>query len=321
MTKQRIGYYDFLRGIAIIMVVGIHTCNKCGVGNVQEVMSLIFRELINCAVPLFITLSAFFMTRKMGSEGADRCLMLRRQVIKVYVPMLVWSLPFLIIGLSVGKSPIRQLTLFFTGGYSVYYFIALIIQCYAISFFVRKINLKGLAISGVITLAASVVIAYGRGGNLPILLYAGLFPVWIFFYALGIYLSDSDRYYSIKMLVSLMIMALLLQIVEGMFLKGLGCHIPFDATKPSSMIFSALVILILFSKKVESSYVTNKFTRVVEYIGVISFGIYLIHCHVIPLIPPFYWAFEWLLTLAISIMIVCGMRYILPAKVNYYLGM
>lgn len=166
MIQQRIGYFDCLRGIAIIMVIGIHTCNRCGIGNLQEVISLVIREMINYAVPLFITLSAFFMTRKMNVEGADRYLILRRQVIKVYLPMLVWSLPFLIVGLNAGKSPIRQLTLFFTGGYSIYYFIALIIQCYAISCFVRKINLKGLAISGMISLSASVCIAYGGGATL-----------------------------------------------------------------------------------------------------------------------------------------------------------
>ena len=49
MTKQkRLPYFDFLRGIAIIMVVGIHTFNV----NTANIASIPLRTLICCAVAL-----------------------------------------------------------------------------------------------------------------------------------------------------------------------------------------------------------------------------------------------------------------------------
>ena len=53
MTKQRDTYFDFLRGIAIIMVIGIHTY-------VDGLMhfNLFLRQFLNCAVPIFLAIPA-----------------------------------------------------------------------------------------------------------------------------------------------------------------------------------------------------------------------------------------------------------------------
>ena len=127
---KRNHYFDFLRGIAITMVIGIHTCGKCGLGNWQEFTSLLIREVINVAVPLFLTLSAFFLSRKIFNNKEDCIRFWKKQISKVYIPCLIWSLPFFIIGVMNGKSIINQSVLLFSGGYSIYYFIPLIIQCY-----------------------------------------------------------------------------------------------------------------------------------------------------------------------------------------------
>jgi surface polysaccharide O-acyltransferase-like enzyme len=46
--KQRESYYDFLRGIAIMMVIGIHTYTD---GFMH--FNLFLRQFLNCAVPIF----------------------------------------------------------------------------------------------------------------------------------------------------------------------------------------------------------------------------------------------------------------------------
>lgn len=50
--KSRMAYFDFLRGLAIIMVVGIHTYT---LGE----DSMVVMQLLNAAVPLFIAISGF----------------------------------------------------------------------------------------------------------------------------------------------------------------------------------------------------------------------------------------------------------------------
>lgn len=320
MSNKRIGYFDFLRGIAIIMVVGIHTCNKCGLGNIYEVTSLAIREFINCAVPLFIALSAYFMTRKMNLVITDKNVLIKHQIIKVYVPMLVWSLPYLIMGLSIGKSPLKQLTLFFTGGYSIYYFIALIIQFYLLSLVFHKITIKRLIGGGIISFVYVIIMAYCGGNSLPMLAGLGFFPLWIVYWFLGMWLSENKRIYRIDVLLLLGIIGLLAQISESWLLKEKGLSNPFDATKPSSFIYSVVILMLLFSTKIEALYRSNVFTKSVEYIGKVSFGIYLIHCHLISFIPSGFWCVKWCIALLLSVAIAAGIHYIIPSKVRYYLG-
>ena len=53
MVQQRDTYYDFLRGIAIIMVIGIHTYSD-GLMHIN----LFLRQFLSCAVPIFLAISA-----------------------------------------------------------------------------------------------------------------------------------------------------------------------------------------------------------------------------------------------------------------------
>lgn len=59
MTK-RITYFDFLRGVAVLMVVGIHTFPQSTFGSISGNMEIVIRQMINCAVPLFLAISVFF---------------------------------------------------------------------------------------------------------------------------------------------------------------------------------------------------------------------------------------------------------------------
>ena len=55
---QRIVYFDFLRGIAIIMVVCLHCIDYSAMeGPVLNLFGVEFRNLLNAAVPLFLAIS------------------------------------------------------------------------------------------------------------------------------------------------------------------------------------------------------------------------------------------------------------------------
>lgn len=75
--RTRDGYYDFLRGIAILMVIGIHTF-KPG-------YSVVFvRQIIQCAVPLFLAISGLFTAKKNFSTAGSYSAFLKRQLPRVY---------------------------------------------------------------------------------------------------------------------------------------------------------------------------------------------------------------------------------------------
>ena len=67
MSNERITYFDMLRGLAIIGVVAIHST---GTGltfpadSFNFYFTILWRQLINFSVPLFLTISGYFMVRK-----------------------------------------------------------------------------------------------------------------------------------------------------------------------------------------------------------------------------------------------------------------
>lgn len=93
--SQRIEYYDFLRGIAIIMVVGIHTFVSYPIDTTIGYTSAIVRQLLNCAVPIFLALSGLFCGKKLLDSKEKRLNFWKKQIPKVYIPALIWSLPYL----------------------------------------------------------------------------------------------------------------------------------------------------------------------------------------------------------------------------------
>lgn len=131
----RDSYFDFLRGVAIIMVIGIHTyCDD------STHTCLIARQFLNCAVPIFLAVSGFFMGRKSFLERGSYVKFLSRQIPRVYIPMLIWSLPWVLLMVRSGASPVRTSLLALAGGMSIFYFVTLIIQYYVMTPAIKYVN-------------------------------------------------------------------------------------------------------------------------------------------------------------------------------------
>ena len=136
---SRIKYFDFLRGLAILMVVAIHTYT-----NKQfEFTQMFIRNLIGCAVPIFLTISGFFLAKKDVNEKNSYFTFLKRQIPKVYIPMILWSFPAFLLGVHEAGFSIKLLTLWLIGGMTIYYFIAVIIQMYLLLPAFSKVSISG----------------------------------------------------------------------------------------------------------------------------------------------------------------------------------
>ena len=140
---ERNYYFDYLRAISILMVVAIHCFNN----DCHNEWLYFVRNTLNCAVPLFLAISGFFLGKKDLSSKCKVSHFLKKQVPKVYIPMLVWSLPFLLIKIYASKSLAEPLVLFFVGGFGVFYFIALILQYYCMLPLINKV-LSGIGCGG-----------------------------------------------------------------------------------------------------------------------------------------------------------------------------
>ena len=188
---QRIVYFDFLRGIAIIMVVCLHCIDYSAMeGPVLNLFGVEFRNLLNAAVPLFLAISGYFMANKKTDTPTAYKEFLKRQAVKVYIPMLVWSVPYLILAYLHRENSVTSWLLFFFGGFSIYYFIILIVQYYALLPLMQKMgrSLRGGVLAAVAISIACIscleILLYVYRMEIPLIVYAGPFPLWIMFFVI-----------------------------------------------------------------------------------------------------------------------------------------
>ena len=145
---------------------------------------------------------------------------------------------------------------------------------------------------------------------------------WLGFFALGIYLANSTtREYKLLIPLCVLLIGLVLSTYEAsLWPKTMGERLGY---KFSAFIYSYGAVLFLFSKKIETLFLSN--IRVVgstiSKIGVISFGIYLIHFKII--LYRFFdnWIINWFVTLLLTISIILIIKKIFPQFSKKYLGL
>lgn len=282
-VSERIEYFDVLRGLAIFGVVAIHSSGS-GLQFSEESINfnftVLWRNILNFAVPMFLAISGYFLAKKTIGSFKEYVAFQRKQIPRVYIPLLIWSLVWL--GFSVliyNKLIVHELiklVSFQSSG--PYYFIALIIQYYLLLPILKKLaNNKGLVFSLLISLVMICTICYLRYYteiNLPLILYAGNFATWLMFFVLGLYLGSKEGMkIPNKYLVALVLTFYALSCVESYALISLF-HQADDAVtavKASSFMYSFFLIIFLFNNP---DLIKSK---ILKQIGAISFGIYLTH--------------------------------------------
>ena len=163
-----------------------------------------------------------------------------------------------------------------------------------------------------------------QGKGIPLILYAGPLPCWLMFFVLGVMIGHKpERNYSIIFPIIITILGFILSVIESDYLfdhygKGVGI-------KPSSFIYSAGMIFLMFSNKVENLIRrTGAIYRFIIWIGSLSFGIYLIHCYFISFcvsrLPIDSWLLQWFIALFLTVVFILILRKFLPTKYHKYLG-
>ena len=311
--KQRIQYFDCLRGLAIMMVVGIHTYTLS-----DSLLPMSIRQVFNCAVPLFLAISGYFLSNKDVSNKEKYMLFVQKQVPKVYIPCLLWSLPLFIMDFIKGSFGLSSIVFLFFCGYSIYYFVALIIQYYLLLPILQTVKthktLGWMCLVSIFCVGLVTYLLHFKHLSLPLIAFAGPFPLWIAFFCEGIYIANRGRDYNLWLIVIFTILTLVSSVLETRYiysLDGGGTGI-----KPSSYLFSFFCILLLFSSKTEKFFVKlGWFYRLLVWMGSLSFGIYLCHCYILAvmsILPTFfnYWILRWALILLLSSIIVAiGKKY------------
>lgn len=325
MNTPRQQYFDFIRGLAIMMVVAIHTTpvELCSFDSVKGITVITLRQMLNCAVPIFLAVSGYFIGRKDFSTKENIISFYKKQIPRVYIPCFIFSTGFFLIDLVIEKNnPLTSLIMLIICGFSIYYFIALIIQFYLLTPVLIKLNKwGGLLCALIISLASIGLLSYMthiEGYSFPLILYAGPFYLWIVFFMMGLWYAKHSRGYSLLPAIAIIITGIVLSVFETKYYFTL--HHSGYGIKFSSFIYSVGVIMLLFSSKLERIYNKNAITSAIAYIGEISFGIYLIHMYVIiilrHILPVSNWVLSWAITIALTTAIIMFSKWLLPTRIN-----
>lgn len=139
MERAHISYFDMIRGVAIIFVIICHSYSGNPLDcSAKESIYLLLRQIVTCAVPLFLAESGYFLATKSMKNGKDYWQFFKSHSLRVWIPMVIWSIPLFLINKH--ENYIFTILYLMSGGYSIYYFITLIIQYYAMQPIFVKIN-------------------------------------------------------------------------------------------------------------------------------------------------------------------------------------
>lgn len=328
MKRTRIHNYDFLRGIAIIMVIGIHTYID-GLAH----FNLFLRQFLNCAVPIFLALSGYFIGRKSFKRSGNYIRFLGKQIPRVYVPMLFWSIPWVLLSVKGGADPMVALLKAFIGGMSIFYFIILIIQCYVLTPVIQSTNkwLGGGKYAVVITMIGISLFDYYtkiEGLELSLVQSCAPFPVWILFYVMGVLKAQGYKlpFQTINPLIGV-ILGIVLCCIHIVWLYH-NYHVLAHGLKLSSHIYSYFVVMWLFSDAAREMYNRISLLWMSKWVieaGRLSFYIYLNHCLIIFVLSvvhiPNLWSLRWLLTIVLSYMLAKLSDRYCPVELKKYIGL
>lgn len=273
--KNKDQYIQMMRGIAIILVVLIHSKNGLNSTSLELYYWIVLRQVINFAVPLFFSISGFLAVKSLASGKKWGCRRYRRLV----VPYLVWSIIYILIGgiKSITTKSIVSKLLFGMSSMQMYFVIVLIELTVITPLLYGAISKKR---SWFLLLTSPLYycllyILFFKNGNIHYALGRNLIP-WFSYYYLGMIYANTSMRPKKSISLAMILAGLLLSIIEGLAFELIYKNPEMAVTqlKMSSFIFSVGVISI-FECLHEND--NNKKNKVLIMIGNASYGIFFIH--------------------------------------------
>ncbi len=285
--KDRDLSFDAFRGFAIIAVVAIHAIPWPWY---RDYTVLSYRQLLNFAVPAFLFISGYWMSKKPIGSLKDYQIFLRRRFSRILVPYLFWSTVYLgYETIKVHDYNVTQLLCsFLTGEASIqFYFIIILTQLYILTPFLNDLNRKPYGFISVLifNLIVLIILYFLR-------LYSPTFEndfhnffhelafSWIIFYQIGLLIGNKDN----KMFDSRSIPPIILITVLSFLVISeweaitISSHfnnwlMAICALKLSSFMYSVCIIsgFLILRERLKT------WPRVLVLLGNYSFGIFLIH--------------------------------------------
>lgn len=334
-------YISILNVLACIGVVILHTFETGYTSDANFVFEVLIRAIAYCAVPVFFMITGATLIDY--RERYDTKTFFKKRLLKVIIPLIIWSIIYFIINFFKGKFSINDLSFKFVFEYfflvktnPIFWFFVVIIGIYlaipVISLIPQESRRK--------TFLYIIIITFVFNQFLPDLLYhLNLnynydlkFPLtysgWISFIFIGYYI---DKYEIVKkhrvIIYVLGIIGFLTMVVPTIFIsyhKNESCSW-FDEYYDAPCVLYSASVFLFFKSKINNNQIVTKIMPFFNFVAPTTLGIYVLHIAIRDFLRYFYTYsyFGMNLVLTLSILTICfivvkivqkipGLRHIFP---------
>ena len=195
MNRKRNTLLDWLRALAILMVVTVHTWSLSHIDSTAyPVLALCYKLFYRCGVPLFVMISGAL---QLPSSILPIGVFYKKRFTRILVPFLIWSIVIYTLSCIVGKyedihswqDAIRNYIPFLLTNRinEAYWFMGLIIALYAITPFLQRAfqTCSKQTLIGIIVCWLIYIVAQRFYPELYLLQYSSRLTYFLGFYILG----------------------------------------------------------------------------------------------------------------------------------------
>lgn len=334
-------YISILNVLACIGVVILHTFETGYTSDANFVFEVLIRAIAYCAVPVFFMITGATLIDY--RERYDTKTFFKKRLLKVIIPLIIWSIIYFIINFFKGKFSINDLSFKFVFEYfflvktnPIFWFFVVIIGIYlaipVISLIPQETRRKAFLYIIIITfvfnqflpdLLYHLNLNYNYDLKFP-LTYSG----WISFIFIGYYI---DKYEIVKkhrvIIYVLGIIGFLTMVVPTIFIsyhKNESCSW-FDEYYDAPCVLYSASVFLFFKSKINNNQIVTKIMPFFNFVALTTLGIYVLHIAIRDFLRYFYTYsyFGMNLVLTLSILTICfivvkivqkipGLRHIFP---------
>lgn len=334
-------YISILNVLACIGFVILHTFETGYTSDANFVFEVLIRAIAYCAVPVFFMITGATLIDY--RERYDTKTFFKKRLLKVIIPLIIWSIIYFIINFFKGKFSINDLSFKFVFEYfflvktnPIFWFFVVIIGIYlaipVISLIPQESRRKAFLYIIIITfvfnqflpdLLYHLNLNYNYDLKFP-LTYSG----WISFIFIGYYI---DKYEIVKkhrvIIYVLGIIGFLTMVVPTIFIsyhKNESCSW-FDEYYDAPCVLYSASVFLFFKSKINNNQIVTKIMPFFNFVAPTTLGIYVLHIAIRDFLRYFYTYsyFGMNLVLTLSILTICfivvkivqkipGLRHIFP---------
>lgn len=334
-------YISILNVLACIGVVILHTFETGYTSDANFVFEVLIRAIAYCAVPVFFMITGATLIDY--RERYDTKTFFKKRLLKVIIPLIIWSIIYFIINFFKGKFSINDLSFKFVFEYfflvktnPIFWFFVVIIGIYlaipVISLIPQETRRKAFLYIIIITfvfnqflpdLLYHLNLNYNYDLKFP-LTYSG----WISFIFIGYYI---DKYEIVKkhrvIIYVLGIIGFLTMVVPTIFIsyhKNESCSW-FDEYYDAPCVLYSASVFLFFKSKINNNQIVTKIMPFFNFVAPTTLGIYVLHIAIRDFLRYFYTYsyFGMNLVLTLNILTICfivvkivqkipGLRHIFP---------